>query len=141
MKAAGSLILAASTDRVLLLRRADGQGWDQPGGMMEEDEDEPAATACRELDEETGLAPMLVDCLDSFVIRRLADGRHVTYMPRAPERWALEYTVFVCTFREEFEPTLSAEHTASGWFDLEALPEGVHPGTALAIDVLRRKGF
>ena len=95
MKAAGSLILAASTDRVLLLRRADGQGWDQPGGMMEEDEDEPAATACRELDEET----------------------------------------------EEFEPTLSAEHTASGWFDLETLPEGVHPGTALAIDVLRRKGF
>jgi hypothetical protein len=62
-------------------------------------------------------------------------------MPRAPVRYGLEYTLFVCTFREEFVPTLSAEHTAWGWFETDSPPDDIHPGTAMALNVLCKKGF
>lgn len=140
INAAGTLILA-NTGRVLLLKRADGEGWDQPGGMSEPDDDDPSTTAIRELDEETGFSAALLDCIDSFTIRRLRDGRLVTYMPRAPERAELEYALFVCTFREEFVPALTSEHTDWGWFEVDEPPEDIHPGTGLALKVLVKKGF
>ena len=34
-RAAGTLVLAENTGRVLLLHRADGEGWSHPGGMVE----------------------------------------------------------------------------------------------------------
>lgn len=140
-KAAGTLLLSRPTGRLLLLERADGQGWDQPGGMEgPEDEGDPAATATREFQEETGLPPVLLDCIDSFVVRVLPTGEYVTYMPRAPLRAQLAYTLFVCTFREEFEPTLSHEHTDWGWFTPEQLPVNLHPGTRVAIQVLQIRG-
>jgi 8-oxo-dGTP pyrophosphatase MutT (NUDIX family) len=141
MNAAGTLLLAKTTGRLLLLERADGRGWDQPGGMMSDaDEGDPSATACREFDEETGLPPVLLDCIDSFVVRVLPGGEYVTYVPRPPLRAELAYTLFVCTFREEFVPTLSDEHTDWGWFTSEKLPENLHPGTRVAIQVLQIRG-
>lgn len=137
--AAGTLLLAETTGRVLLLERADGQGWDQPGGHVEDGED-AAEAACRELQEETGLAPVLLDCLFSFRVRRLPGAFYTTVMPRPPTRAELVYEVFVCTFREEFVPELSAEHNDFGWFDVSRLPETAHPGTAVAIRELRERG-
>ncbi len=141
-KAAGTLVLAHNTGRVLLMRRSADQGWDQPGGHLDPaDDGDPVANAVREFEEETGADAAGLDCRDSFAIRRLPDGSHVTYMPRPPVRADLEYTVFVCTFPTEFAPTLSHEHTEWGWFDVGAPPEDTIPGTMLALQVLRQKGY
>lgn len=141
-RAAGTLVIAHDTGRVLLLRRSDGQGWDQPGGHQDPADDaDAAANAVREFEEETGIDAAGLDCRDSFVIRRMPDGRHVTFMPRPPSRADLEYTVFVCTFPSEFVPVLSHEHTGWGWFEPESPPPDTIPGTMLALNVLQQKGY
>ena len=138
-RAAGTLVLAENTSRVLLLQREDGQGWDQPGGAVDPGELDPAETATRELEEETGFSPFLLDCFDSFVVRLLPDGRYASGPEGRGVRAKLEYTIFLCTFREEFCPRLSAEHVRWGWFDLRDIPADVHPGTRVALDVLQRR--
>jgi 8-oxo-dGTP pyrophosphatase MutT (NUDIX family) len=119
-QAAGCLVLAETTGRVLLLCRSDRGDWCQPGGHVEEGE-EPHEAAVRELDEETGFLAVLTDCVASFVIE-------------GPD---LVYTIFVVLVREEFVPTLNDEHTAWTWAEVDDVGPHLHPGTAEALRVLR----
>jgi 8-oxo-dGTP pyrophosphatase MutT (NUDIX family) len=142
-RAAGTVLLAETTGRTLLLERADGSGWCHPGGWSEPGE-QPEETAQRELDEETGLPAILTEPILSFelesretlrgrrpLVKVLGDDRQHVFLP------SLVYTLFVVTVREEFVPTLNDEHTDWQWTEpADALLArgGLHPGCAAALD-------
>jgi 8-oxo-dGTP pyrophosphatase MutT (NUDIX family) len=136
-RAAGTLILAENTGRVLLMERTDGQGWSHPGGMSDPGE-APEATAARELDEETGLPAILTDCVTCLDLVQLLDGDVVTGDGDG-EPVALAYTLFVVTVREEFAPKLDGEHTAWIWADPAATGPHLHPGADCALRWLQRE--
>jgi 8-oxo-dGTP pyrophosphatase MutT (NUDIX family) len=139
-RAAGTLLVAETSGRILLLYRADGEGWATPGGMAEPGET-PAETAQRELDEETGLASIFTDCVVDYQFALLADGTVVeASAERLPADTRLLYDMFVCTVREEFVPTLNAEHRAWRWVRPSEVggPVHLHPGAACAIQRLMK---
>jgi len=141
MFAAGMLIIAETTGRVLLLKRADGEGWATPAGMLEPGE-RGADAARRELDEETGFSADLTTFADTHLLVRLGDG-DVMSVPwqevyEVPDDATLIYEMFVCTVREQFEPTLNAEHTE--WMWARPLPgPHLHPGADCAIRWLMKE--
>lgn len=112
--AAGVLIRAGNS--VLLLKRAREPhlgSWGFPGGSVEGDET-PEQAARREMLEETGIyLPMLGPALGDF------EG----------------FQLFGAVVDVPFDVKLNNEHTEAGWFDLDALPEPLHPGCA---DFVRR---
>lgn len=121
VRAAGTLIFAADTGRVLLLDRTDEGGWCQPGGHREPGES-AWETARRELEEETGLA-FTGEPADVFPVE-------------TPEGW--DYAVFVVMVGAEAPPVLNFEHRAFVWADPDDVGPHLHPGTAVALDFLRR---
>lgn len=106
--AAGVLLIAESTGRVLLcLRRADGT-WATPGGHLEPGE-RPLQGALRELGEETGYrGPVQLE-------RGLRLGSYHLFIGRIPR---------------EFRPVLDHEHYRAVWARPQAPPEPLHPGLA-----------
>ena len=79
-------------DRALLLWRhrfvQDRWGWELPGGLIDEGE-EPAETAVRELEEETGYRAGRVEHLVTFQpMVGMVDSEHVVFVGRAPEKVA-----------------------------------------------------
>lgn len=138
LRAAGTLLVAETSGRVLLLYRADGEGWATPGGMAEPGET-PAETAQRELDEETGLASIFTECIVGYQFARLENGDVVAVTEdRLPADTVLIYDMFVCTVREEFVPTLDGEHRAWRWLrpgDIDSSFQ-LHPGAARALQQL-----
>ncbi len=104
--------------RVLLIRHTYLPGWQFPGGGVEPGETAEIA-AVRETMEETGHAAVGRPVLHGLFLNRIAGGArdHVAvYVWRQ--------------FREgrAFEPNL--EIAELGWFDVDALPPDVEPGTA-----------
>jgi 8-oxo-dGTP pyrophosphatase MutT (NUDIX family) len=76
--------------RVLLVRRyrfvAGDWGWELPGGLVEEDED-PVATATRELEGITGFRVGRAEELIRFwPLAETVDCEHVAFVGRDPER-------------------------------------------------------
>lgn len=121
VQAAGTLIFAADTGRVLLLDRTDEGGWCQPGGHREPGES-AWQTAQRELEEETGLA---------------FTGEPAGVLPiETPAGW--DYAVFVLIVPTEAAPVLNFEHRAYTWADPDDCGPHLHPGTAAALDYARR---
>lgn len=96
---------------VLLLHRADGQGWAFPGGGVEYMET-PEQTARREVQEETGF---------------IYNGPLLFYRAQP---WAdVNFETFVATLKEPYPPILNNEHDAWMWVSPEAaLYERLHPG-------------
>ena len=122
-KKAASILFVAPSGKVLLLKRSPTDDyrageWGLPGGKAETGEEAEDA-ARREAKEEVGdHVPSRLDELLKQKTPKQWD--HVTYLARVPE---------------EFEPTLSEEHTAHVWAMPGELPEPRHS----AIDDLCRK--
>jgi 8-oxo-dGTP pyrophosphatase MutT (NUDIX family) len=116
--AAGALLIAEDTGRVLLAQRSqlvDRPGlWALPGGGVEPGET-PAEGALRELWEEVGW-----------------DGPVELYPAgtRRASRGGATYHSFLGLVPTEFEPVLNWESSDAGWFDPEDLPSPIHPEVA-----------
>ena len=104
--------------KVLLVRQTYLPGWQFPGGGVDPGETAEMAAA-RETMEETGYATDGRPALHGLFLNRIAGG-------------ARDH-VAVYVWREfrgqhEFAPNL--EIAECGWFDVDALPDDVEPGTA-----------
>ncbi|MGH3157170.1 MAG: NUDIX hydrolase [Streptosporangiaceae bacterium] len=87
---AAMMVLLDDQDRALLLWRhrfaQDRWGWGLPGGLIDEGED-PAETAKRELEEETGYRAGRVEHLVTFQPRvGMVDSEHAVFVGREPEK-------------------------------------------------------
>ena len=87
---AAMMVLVDEQDRVLLLWRhrfvQDRWGWELPGGLIDEGE-EPAETAARELEEETGYRAGRVEHLITFQpMVGMVDSEHVVFVGRDAEK-------------------------------------------------------
>lgn len=107
-RAAGIVIVAVATQRVLVLRRADTGLWSIPGGHREGSET-PGETAIRETYEETGIVVVAVQEIHRETV-------------------VIEYVTFVAEIEREVIPRLNEEHTAHRWANADALPQPTHPG-------------
>lgn len=107
---AGCTIRAASTGRVLLLRRSPtcppGGVWSIPAGGVDRGETAIFA-ALRELEEETGF------CGDVSILFHSQD-RH--------------FLNLACEVKSEFRVRLNWENDAAGWFDIDDLPDPLYRG-------------
>ena len=137
--AAGTLIFASSTGRVLLLDRSDGGGWSHPGGYAEPGEC-PEETAARELTEETGYPSALTREWVAFVIGVTGSGKYSIGVPGLSDEGplALHYVVFAVTVPEEFEPHLNSEHRGYTWAEPDDTGPHLHPGAAVALAYARK---
>ena len=109
---AGVLVVARSTQRILLLKRVDRDVWESPGGHLEAGETHQEG-ALRELHEETGYAGAL--------------SVSTTALQTGPA-----YKCFLGVVSREFHPELT-EHRAWMWTSKGQLPRGTHPGVRKAV--------
>ncbi|CAN7633711.1 NUDIX domain-containing protein [Devosia sp. LjRoot16] len=117
----GTRAVLLDGNRVLLLRHTYMPGWHFPGGGVEPGETAEDA-ARREAEEETGLrveGPMRL--LGLYLQKHEATNRdHVA--------------VYVGRSFSEVKPFRpNSEIAEIGWFEMDALPEGMNPGTARRI--------
>jgi 8-oxo-dGTP pyrophosphatase MutT (NUDIX family) len=122
-----------SAIEVLLIRRAPGRIlsglWQCVSGSVEADE-RVALAAAREVQEETGFGP---DVMEAFYDLDLVNQFHEPSVDGV-----LLSAVFAARVRNGLEPALSTEHTAFRWLPLEdAWREVVWPGYRDAIERVR----
>ena len=115
---AAMMVLLDGQDRVLLLWRhrfvQDRRGWELPGGLIDEGE-EPAETAARELEEETGYRAGRVEHLITFQpMVGMVDSEHVVFTGRDPEKVG--------------EPTETTEIERMEWVPLASVPGLIDAG-------------
>jgi 8-oxo-dGDP phosphatase len=109
---AAMMVLVDKDERVLLLWRhrfvQDHWGWELAGGLIDEGE-EPAETAARELEEETGYRAGRVEHLITFQpMVGMVDSEHVVFVGRDPQRIG--------------EPTETTEIERMEWVPLASVP-------------------
>lgn len=123
--AAGALIVACSTGRVLLLLRSEDVvepgTWGLPAGKIEPGE-KPIDGAVRELREETRFHGSIL-MVTSFVYREDDFTFHN----------------FIALVKDEFTPKLNWENDEAGWFDLGELPEPLHFGVERLLEEARHE--
>jgi 8-oxo-dGTP pyrophosphatase MutT (NUDIX family) len=117
----GALIYAKSTNRFLLLQKADGkhsETWGLVGGTNLANEN-PWQGLQREIEEELGAMPDIKKTipLESFVSNDSVFNFHT----------------YFCVVEKEFIPTLSDEHTAWAWASIQSFPKPIHKGLALSL--------
>jgi 8-oxo-dGTP pyrophosphatase MutT (NUDIX family) len=124
VRAAGVMLIANETGRVLFMRRTDGQGWAFPAGGIDPGEDARGA-AHRELGEETGFAPWPASLAQ--LDQRVTNGVH--------------FSTFEALCAHEFKPILNGEHDAYTWATIaEALTwPDLHPGVHATLATLARR--
>jgi 8-oxo-dGTP pyrophosphatase MutT (NUDIX family) len=112
----GALFYAKSTRRFLLLQKAHGkhQGtWGLVGGTNLQNEN-PWQGLQREVQEEIGCFPSVVKTipLETFVSNDKVFNFHT----------------YLCVIENEFIPTLSSEHCAWAWANIDYAPKPLHQG-------------
>lgn len=110
-----SVCFVSPDDRILFLHRADGKGWDIPGGHREAGET-AEQNALREAREETGGLPY-----GELALLDRQDGDGV------------DWTVFRMPVRYAFTPKLSDEHDGSQWSAFGDRPRGMMHETAASL--------
>lgn len=144
IQAAG--IMFVTTDgETLLLKRGPGGDWPGawcfPGGTMEEGET-AEQTAVRECTEELGSCP---DGERRLWTRRISTNQvpdFKTVVDPTPEGELnpvpdlgemVDYSTFIQTVSEKFDPELNGEHTAFAWCKIDTPPEPLHPGAKISL--------
>ena len=117
----GALIISKNTHRFLLVQKANGKNhgkWGLVGGTNLEGESAWQGLT-REIEEEIGAMPDFkkIIPLEKFVSYDSLFNFHT----------------YLCIIENEFVPSLSNEHIAWGWFDLNNLPKPVHKGLDLSL--------
>lgn len=135
-EAAGALIFAISSGRVLLLNRRDGSGWSHPGGWGEHRET-ALQTAVREVAEETGVELRFTAPVRNLKIR-VSERGYEALPAAAANETALIYSLFFVVVTTEFVPRLNSEHTGHTWADPDDIGPHLHPGCATALRWLKR---
>lgn len=112
----GALLYAKSTQRVLLLQKAQGKHtstWGLVGGTNLQNEN-PWQGLQREIQEEIGFLPNIIKAipLETFVSNDKVFNFH-TYL----------YVI-----EDEFIPVLSSEHKAWAWSTIDSPPKPLHQG-------------
>jgi len=124
----GAQVAIVQDSRVLLQLRPFPPGWELPGGHVEPDED-PAETAVREAEEETGYSVTvrgLVGVYSWSGLRNAADAVFLAEIDGGARRWSLE------SLRAVFAPADGIPRTAFPWcrqrvYDALARSEGAPP--------------
>jgi 8-oxo-dGTP pyrophosphatase MutT (NUDIX family) len=112
----GALFYAKSTRRFLLLQKAHGKHtgtWGLVGGTNLQNEN-PWQGLQREVQEEIGCFPIVVKTipLETFVSNDTVFNFHT----------------YLCVIEDEFIPTLSNEHCAWAWANIDYAPKPLHQG-------------
>lgn len=114
-RAAGVLVVAMSTGRVLMCLRShfvtEPGVWAVPGGSVDYGETFREA-AVREVHEETGYSGSMMVRGPVFVHRD----------------HGLEFQTFLGFVPTQFDAAINWESTSYGWFDIARLPHPLHPG-------------
>ena len=122
-KGAG-IMFRTEANTVLFLKRGPGGDfpgfWCFPGGTTEDDET-PEQTAERETIEEIGHLP---------------EGPKTLLLTAPARDLRPEYTTFQQKAEEEFAPELNGEHVGWAWAPADQPPEPLHPGCAVALQML-----
>jgi 8-oxo-dGTP pyrophosphatase MutT (NUDIX family) len=123
----------------LLLKRGPGGDWPGawcfPGGTMEEGET-AEQTAVRECTEELGFCP---DGDRRVWTRRISTNQLPEPAPEGelnpvPDLGdVVDYTTFIQTVSEKFDPQLDGEHTDFVWCKIDSPPEPLHPGVKISL--------
>lgn len=124
---AGVCCIAASTNRMLLLRRSELVSrpllWAFPAGGIDYGED-PVEAAFREFGEETGFW----DELNFEDVVVYPSGRHQHQLPLPFDDAQDLFHCVVATSPREFKVDLNWENDLAGWFSFDELPSPLHPG-------------
>lgn len=112
----GALFYAKSTRRFLLLQKSNGKHsgtWGLVGGTNFQNEN-PWQGLQREISEEVGVTPTVIKTipLETFVSNDKVFNFHT----------------YLCVIEKEFIPTLSEEHIAYAWANIDYAPKPLHQG-------------
>lgn len=112
----GALFYAKTTQRFLLLQKADGKHrgtWGLVGGTNIEGEN-PWQGLQREIVEEIGVMPTILKTLpiETFVSNDTVFNFHT----------------YLCVIEDEFVPALSKEHCGWAWATVDLAPKPLHQG-------------
>jgi len=130
----GAMVVLRRPDgRVLLTERADDGSWCVPAGGAEPGSSF-ARTAIAELAEETGVEVAEAD-LVPFACLSEAELHTITYA-NGDVTHCFALCFLARSWRGEPRPDHS-ETVATGFFDLDGLPQPLQPSTAHALDLLR----
>jgi 8-oxo-dGTP pyrophosphatase MutT (NUDIX family) len=113
LSAAGIVYITGDKEILLLKRSGEGDHageWALPAGKVEEGE-EPIDAARRESGEEIGMIP----------------AWNIGLIDRTTSDEGVDFSTFAQRVNK-FDPMLNNEHSESGWYKLDALPEPLHPG-------------
>lgn len=121
-KVVGARALVLEGDKVLLVRHTYGDSWYTIGGAVDRGET-PMQAMVRELKEEVGVIPLEPP--------KLMNVYYTNYHKR--DDYVIFYTVHAFTR----VPSNSPEIAEIRWFNLEALPLDVSPGTKRRIEEYR----
>lgn len=117
----GALICSRNTHRFLLLQKTEGKHsgrWGLVGGTNHTGESAWQGLK-REIEEEVGFFP---EIKKTIPLERFVSNDSL-----------FNFHTYFCVVDAEFVPTLSQEHSAWGWFDLNNLPKPVHKGLDLSL--------
>jgi 8-oxo-dGTP pyrophosphatase MutT (NUDIX family) len=117
----GALICAKNTRRFLLLQKNQGRHtghWGLVGGTNQTGETAWQGLL-REIEEELGFRP---EIKKTIPLERFVSNDSL-----------FNFHTFFCVVEHEFIPTLSNEHTAWGWFNLDQAPKPLHKALDLSL--------